>query len=95
MSLLPEQTGQLARLARLEMAADEIKHATDTLNRLLQQIASLQDAVSTRIEPMSHPHAQALRLRADVVTETDQHQLFQSIAPLTQDGLYLVPKMIE
>ena len=95
MSLLPEQIGQLARLARLEMTTDEIEHTTDTLNRLLQQIAPLQNAVSSSVEPMSHPYAQVLRLRADVVTETDQHQLFQSIAPLTQDGLYLVPKMIE
>lgn len=95
MSPLPEQIGQLARLARLDLGADETTQIADELNALLQLIAPVQTACSADVEPLTHPHAQALRLRADVVTETDQHQLYQSIAPQTEAGLYLVPKVIE
>ena len=47
------------------------------------------------VEPMAHPQHMAQRLRPDEVTETDQREKFQRIAPLIEDGLYLVPKVIE
>lgn len=47
------------------------------------------------MEPMAHPLDAVQKLRPDVVTETNQRDAFQAIAPATEDGLYLVPKVIE
>jgi aspartyl-tRNA(Asn)/glutamyl-tRNA(Gln) amidotransferase subunit C len=55
----------------------------------------MQAVDTTGITPMSHSQDVTQRLREDVVTKTNQRELFQSIAPATQDGLYLVPKVIE
>jgi len=55
----------------------------------------MQAVDTTGVEPMSHAQDVTLRLRVDGVTEHDQHELFQSIAPQVEDGLYLVPKVIE
>jgi aspartyl-tRNA(Asn)/glutamyl-tRNA(Gln) amidotransferase subunit C len=55
----------------------------------------MQAVDTTGIEPMSHAQSVTLRLRDDAVTETDQRELFQSIAPQVAEGLYLVPKVIE
>jgi aspartyl-tRNA(Asn)/glutamyl-tRNA(Gln) amidotransferase subunit C len=102
MSLSDDQVRRIARLARMEIRAEDSEAVIARLNRVLELIDQLK-AVDTRgIEPMAHPLDAHLpegqRLREDAVTEPvgeAGRALYQSVAPATQDGLYLVPKVIE
>lgn len=95
MSLSNEQVGHIARLARLALSDADIDATRVKLNGIFDLIEQMQ-AVDTRgVEPMSHPQELATRLRADAVTAPDQREAFQRVAPLTENGLYLVPKVIE
>ena len=95
MSLSNEQVGHIARLARLALSDADLDATRVKLNGIFALIEQMQ-AVDTRgVEPMSHPQELATRLRADVVTAPDQREAFQRVAPLTENGLYLVPKVIE
>ena len=99
MSLSDDQVRRIARLARLEISPQEVAPVAARLNRVLGLIEQMS-AVDTRgIEPMAHPLdaqlPQGQRLRPDEVTEKDLRQAYQEVAPATQDGLYLVPKVIE
>src|SRR5574340_1266038 len=86
---------KVASLARLAMSDAEIETARSQLSGIFDLIAQMQ-AVDTRgIAPMSHAQDVSQRLREDVVTETNPRELFQSIAPQVEAGLYLVPKVIE
>lgn len=82
----------LARIAISDDAADEVANRISTVLALVDQ---LQAVNTDGVLPMAHPLDAVQRLRADIVTETNQRELFQSIAPATQDGLYLVPQVIE
>ena len=99
MSLTPDQLQRIALLARIDVAPGEAPGVTERLNQVLGLIDQLQ-AVDTRgIEPMSHAldtrQAVQQRLRADAVTEPDLRGEFQAVAPAVEQGLYLVPKVIE
>jgi aspartyl-tRNA(Asn)/glutamyl-tRNA(Gln) amidotransferase subunit C len=95
MSLSKEQVQKIAHLARLQLTPDEADRYADSLSRILELIEQM-NAVDTRaVEPMAHPSDAALRLRPDVVTEPDQREKFQAVAPAVEAGLYLVPKVIE
>jgi aspartyl-tRNA(Asn)/glutamyl-tRNA(Gln) amidotransferase subunit C len=84
-----DEIRRIGELARLELATPE-------LAAMQQELVDRMAAVDTEgVEPMSHPQAATQRLRADDVTESDQRGHFQSIAPQVEDGLYLVPKVIE
>ena len=86
---------KVAHLARLAMSEAEIETARSQLSGIFALIAEMQ-AVDTRgIEPMSHAQDVSQRLREDAVAEADQRELFQSIAPQVEAGLYLVPQVIE
>jgi aspartyl-tRNA(Asn)/glutamyl-tRNA(Gln) amidotransferase subunit C len=90
-----DQIRRIARLARIEVDAPQAEALGRELNGILAMVEQMS-AVDTRgVEPMSHPQAVSQRLREDAVTETDQRELFQSVAPRVEDGLYLVPKVIE
>jgi len=99
MSLSDDQVRRLARLARIAIRPEESKEAIDRLNRVLGLIDQMQAVDTSGIEPMAHPLdaqlPQGQRLRADRATEGDQRELYQGVAPAVQDGLYLVPKVIE
>jgi aspartyl-tRNA(Asn)/glutamyl-tRNA(Gln) amidotransferase subunit C len=83
---------ELARIAISDAAADEVAHSISDVLALVDQL----QAVDTRgVTPMAHPLDAIQRLRADEVTEVNQREHFQAIAPATQDGLYLVPQVIE
>ena len=95
MALSPQHVLHIARLARLRVSADEAETARAQLNSIFSLIEQMQ-AINTRgIEPMSHALDVAQRLREDSVTESDQRSKFQSVAPAIENGLYLVPKVIE
>jgi aspartyl-tRNA(Asn)/glutamyl-tRNA(Gln) amidotransferase subunit C len=95
MALTLEDVRRVAGLARIAVDEAEARAVLAQLNDVFGLIARMQ-AVDTRgIEPMSHALDLTQRLRRDVVTETDQHDRFQAIAPHVEGGLYLVPKVIE
>ena len=95
MSLTPDEVRRLARLARIAVEPAEEAAVLERLNRVLGLIEQMR-AVDTRgIEPMSHAVDTAQRLRPDEVRESDQRPLYQSVAPAVEEGLYLVPKVIE
>jgi len=77
------------------MDETEIEAARSQLSGIFALIAEMQAVDTKGIEPMSHAQDVSQRLREDAVTETDQRELFQSIAPQVEAGLYLVPKVIE
>ncbi len=95
MSLNPDDVRRIARLARIELSADEVERTRGQLNGILGFVEQLQSVDTTGIEPMSHAVDVVQRLRDDRVTESDRHADFQAIAPETEDSLYLVPKVIE
>jgi aspartyl-tRNA(Asn)/glutamyl-tRNA(Gln) amidotransferase subunit C len=95
MSLSDDQIRRIARLARIAIQPDETRDVADRLNRILSLIDQMQAVDTAGIEPMSHALDVLQRLRADEVTETDRRELYQSVAPAVEDGLYLVPKVIE
>jgi len=95
MSLANADVRKIALLARLAISETEIETARAQLSGIFDLIAEMQ-AVDTRgIAPMSHAQDVSQRLREDVVTEANQRELFQSIAPQVEAGLYLVPQVIE
>ena len=95
MSLTPDDVRRLARLARIEIEAEESHAVLDRLNRVLGLIDEMRRVDTNGIEPMSHAVDVSQRLRPDEVKETDRRETYQSVAPAVQDGLYLVPKVIE
>ena len=95
MSLSLADVEKVARLARLAMNDQELQAAQAQLNNIFGLIAEMQAVDTQGIEPMSHAQDLAQRLREDKVTETDQREAFQAIAPQVEQGLYLVPQVIE
>jgi aspartyl-tRNA(Asn)/glutamyl-tRNA(Gln) amidotransferase subunit C len=85
----------LAHLARINIDNDMVDDVTNNINNILALVDQLQQANTDGIEPMSHPLDVCQRLRADVVTEVNQRDALQSVAPATEAGLFLVPKVIE
>ncbi|ESQ17497.1 MAG TPA: Asp-tRNA(Asn)/Glu-tRNA(Gln) amidotransferase subunit GatC [Chromatiaceae bacterium] len=86
---------KIAHLARLAVGDDELEHYASELSSILDLVAQMNGIDTAGVEPMAHPLHMAQRLRADQVSEPDQRQHFQRIAPVVQDGLYLVPRVIE
>jgi aspartyl-tRNA(Asn)/glutamyl-tRNA(Gln) amidotransferase subunit C len=86
---------RIAHLARLELAGPELAAMQQQLNDILAMVDRMAAVPTDGIEPMSHPQEAMQRLRDDVVTEQDARERFQSVAPETEDGLYLVPRVIE
>ena len=87
MSLSSDDVRKVARLARLAMSDAEISAAHAQMTSIFGLIEEMQ-AVDTRgVEPMAHAQELSQRLREDVVSESDQHALFQSVAPQVERGL--------
>ena len=84
-----------AQLARLSVSEEDCRFYAQQLNRIFELVEQMSVVDTDQIEPMAHPQDIALRLREDVVNEPNQRELFQSVAPQTEQGLYLVPKVIE
>ncbi|MEX2198358.1 MAG: Asp-tRNA(Asn)/Glu-tRNA(Gln) amidotransferase subunit GatC [Burkholderiales bacterium] len=95
MSLTQDQIRRIAQLARIAVPEDEAGAVRERLSRVLGLIDQLLAVDTAGIEPMSHALDVVQPLRADTVTEADQRDRFQSGAPAVEDGLYLVPKVIE
>lgn len=95
MALDLEQIRRVARLARITVNEAEARASAEQLIGVMDLIAQMQAVDTTGIAPMSHALDVVQRLRADVVSETDQRSAYQAIAPAVEAGLYLVPKVIE
>jgi aspartyl-tRNA(Asn)/glutamyl-tRNA(Gln) amidotransferase subunit C len=95
MSLSDDQIRRLARLARIALQPGETAEVANRLNRILDLVGHIQAVDTAGIEPMSHALDVVQRLRDDGVTEADRRELYQSVAPAVEEGLYLVPKVIE
>lgn len=98
MSLTPDQVKQVAHLARLELEAGQTEHYARQLSNILEMVGRLAGAKTDEVPPMAHPLDMSQRLRRDAITDpvgSAGRELFQAHAPAVQDGLYLVPKVIE
>lgn len=95
MSLDQAQVTSIAKLAMIAIDEADKPALAEKLSSILDLFAQMEAVDTHGIEPMAHPLDQVQRLREDVVREIDQHQLYQSIAPSTEAGLYLVPQVIE
>ena len=95
MALYSEDIQRIAHLARIEITAGEAVDVRTKLASIFDLIGRMRAVDTTGIVPMSHAQEVTLPLREDVVTETNRRELYQSVAPAVQDGLYLVPKVIE
>ncbi len=95
MALERSDVEKIAHLARLGLNDADIPQTTATLNNILGLIDAMQAVDTTGIEPLAHPLEATPRLRADVVTESNHREAYQAIAPAVENGLYLVPKVIE
>ena len=90
-----EEISRLARLARIEVPEGEAEALRSELNGILGLIDQMRAVDTAGIEPMSHPQDVVQRLREDTVTEPDRREQLQAGAPAVEDGLFLVPKVIE
>lgn len=95
MSLTTDEVKKIAHLARLGIVTEDCAAYAGSLSSILELVAMMDTLPTESITPMAHPLNQVQRLRADVVTETNQRNHFQEIAPQVEDGLYLVPKVID
>ncbi|HTD07101.1 Asp-tRNA(Asn)/Glu-tRNA(Gln) amidotransferase subunit GatC [Undibacterium sp.] len=100
MSLDLSDVKRIANLARLELSEAQAASTLDKLNGIFSLVEQMKAVDTTGIAPLSHPIAAvmehlSLRLREDVVSESNRREDYQQPAPATQDGLYLVPKVIE
>jgi aspartyl-tRNA(Asn)/glutamyl-tRNA(Gln) amidotransferase subunit C len=95
MALTIDDVRRAARLARIAIDENEAYPVLEQLQRIFAMIEEMQAVDVSGIAPMAHGQDIVLRMREDAVTEPDQRELFQSIAPRVEAGLYLVPKVIE
>ena len=95
MSIDIDEVKKIAKLASLNVADADLEAYATNLSSILDLVAQMNEVDTTGVTPMSHPFDALQRLREDVVTDFDRRDEFQKIAPKTQDGLYLVPKVIE
>lgn len=95
MNLTEADIKRIARLARIAVTQQETQTIRVELSNIFQLIETMQAVDTKGIVPMSHSQDMVQRLREDRVTESNQRELFQSIAPQVDAGLYLVPKVIE
>ena len=95
MSFSPDDVTRLARLARIDIADDEVRDVRAKLDAIFGLIDALQSIDTTGVEPMAHAQDVSMPLRDDVVTDENRRERYQAEAPAVANGLYIVPKVIE
>jgi aspartyl-tRNA(Asn)/glutamyl-tRNA(Gln) amidotransferase subunit C len=95
MAIESSDIAKLAKLARIEINDADARETASRISDVLALVDQLQAINTDGVLPMAHPLDAVQKLRPDVISETNQRDAFQAIAPATQDGLYLVPKVIE
>ncbi|MEH6580366.1 MAG: Asp-tRNA(Asn)/Glu-tRNA(Gln) amidotransferase subunit GatC [Halioglobus sp.] len=95
MAIEQDEIEKIAELARISIADDQIGELTQRITAILDMVDQLQAVDTANVTPMANPLDATQRLRADEVTEGNLREAFQAIAPAVEDGLYLVPKVID
>lgn len=95
MTISRKDIEKVAVLARIRVDEEQVSALEKDLGNILDLVDQLAAADTANVEPLAHPLDAVQRLRADEVTESDQREAFQAIAPATENGLYLVPRVIE
>jgi len=95
MTIEQDEIEKIAELARIRISGDQIGLVTQRITEILHMVDQLQAIDTQGIEPMANPLDATQRLRADVVTQSNRREAFQAIAPAVENGLYLVPKVID
>ena len=95
MSLSHQEVDKIAHLARLAISEEETAQYSEELSKILDLVEQLNQVDTANVDPMAHPIEVGQRLRVDEVTETDQREANQACAQAVENGLYLVPKVIE
>ena len=95
MSITKADIIKVAHLSRIQVSEDEIPKITESINNILLLIDKMQKVDTSNITPLANPHDAIQRLRVDEVTAIDERDKFLQNAPMSQNGLFLVPKVIE
>jgi aspartyl-tRNA(Asn)/glutamyl-tRNA(Gln) amidotransferase subunit C len=95
MSVSTDDINKVAVLARIKVTDAEVPRITQGINDVLALIDKMQAVNTDNIEALANPHDAMQRLRTDIVTAHDQRELLMQNAPATEDGLFLVPKVID
>ena len=95
MAIDASEVQKVAHLARLSIDDSQVEATAGTINKILDLVDQMQSVNTDNVEPMAHPLDATQRLREDVVTEPNNREKLQSCAPAVEDGLFLVPKVIE
>ncbi|UYM15146.1 Asp-tRNA(Asn)/Glu-tRNA(Gln) amidotransferase subunit GatC [Endozoicomonas euniceicola] len=95
MAIDASEVQKVAHLARLSIDDSQVEATAGTINKILDLVDQMQSVNTDNVEPMAHPLDATQRLREDVVTEPNNRETLQSCAPAVEDGLFLVPKVIE
>ncbi len=95
MSLTPDEVKKIAYLARLSIQEENIEQYSQDLSSIFGLVEQMNTVKTDDITPMAHPQDAMQRLREDVVTETNKREKLMSNAPMVQDGLFLVPKVLD
>ena len=95
MALDKTEVEKIAHLARLHISESETHEVTTRITDILALIDQMQSLDTNAVEPLAHPLDLVQRLRADKITEEDQRDKLQQLAPASEDGLYLVPKVLD
>lgn len=95
MSLTQDDVKKIAHLARLAIDDADVPAYEKDLSNILDLVEQMSSVDTTGVEPLAHPLDMAQRLRTDVVSEENRREAYQAVAPSTENGLYLVPRVIE
>ncbi|HEY9033186.1 MAG TPA: Asp-tRNA(Asn)/Glu-tRNA(Gln) amidotransferase subunit GatC [Pseudomonadales bacterium] len=95
MSISRDDVVKVAHLARIGIDEQDIPVITDRLNRILALVDTMQQQDTSNIEPLGNPHDASARLRSDEVTAGNEREQLMANAPLAENGLFLVPRVIE
>lgn len=95
MSISKNDITKVAMLARIRVSDEEIPKVTNSINEILALVGRMQQLDTRDIEPLANPHDAIQRLREDIVTATNERELLLQNAPESENGLFLVPKVID
>jgi len=95
MSLTRDDVDRIAKLARLAIRDEDVPAYAKDLSNILDLVAQMNEVNTDGVAPLAHPLDMSQRLRPDAVTEADRRETYQGVAPSVDDGLYLVPQVIE
>ncbi|NRB37643.1 MAG: Asp-tRNA(Asn)/Glu-tRNA(Gln) amidotransferase subunit GatC [Pseudomonadales bacterium] len=95
MSVTKDDIAKVAKLARIQIDAEQVPEITHGINEILSLVDKMQQADTTHVKPLANPHDATQRLRADEVTAINERDKLMANAPESDSGLFLVPKVIE